>query len=366
MKRSLILNKVSIAILLTIASWAMISCDMMKADLNECPTGLYVSFKYDYNIQRSDMFRDHVGGVTLYVFDENNKFVMQQEENNIAESGYTPLKQYDYKMRLDMPEGKYRLVALAHQKSYDEALKSKGAKYRRTQLQVGDDISKLQVMLDRTSASSRAGANEVSTVNNQGTAMDTAFQAINKTHIAVSTTKASYDTLSMVRNTKMLTVSLRQLDDEANISTDDFEVYILDNNGTTNYDNSVADDEDIKYTPHDIWTTDFTDTNGSVLQRTAHYGLMFNRLIYYTTPADNAMLVITNKQTQAEVAVINLPDCLAQGRNAVERYQYSAQEFLDREYNYKLDFFLKGDTWLYVDLSISVTSWSQRIQKVNL
>lgn len=352
--------------MLSIVSWAMLGCDMMKTDVSDCPTGLYVSFKYDYNIQRSDMFRDHVGGVTLYVFDENNKFVMQQEENNIVEAGYTPLKKYDYKMRLNVPEGKYRLVALAHQKSYDEAVNSKGAKFRRTNLQVGDDISKLQVILDRTSASSRVDASGVSTVENQNLPMDTAFHAINDTHTVASATSASYDTLSMTRNTKMLTVSLRQLDDEASISTDDFDVYILDNNGTTNYDNSVADDEDIKYTPHDTWITDFSDADGNVLQRAAHYGITFNRLIYYTTPSDNAVLVITNKQTQKEVAVINLPDCLAQGRNAVERYQYSAQEFLDREYNYKLDFFLKGDTWLYVDLSISVTSWSQRIQKVNL
>ena len=366
MKRHLNLYKLSVVILLTVGSRIIIGCDMMKTDLSDCPTGLYVSFKYDYNIQRSDMFRDHVGGVTLYVFDENNRFVMQQEENNVAEAGYTPLKQYDYKMHIKVPEGKYRLVALAHQKSYEETQKGKGAKYRRTQLQPGDDISKLQVTLDRELATTRIDASNPAIVNNQGMPMDTAFHAINKTHIAASSIRASFDTLSMVRNTKMLTVSLRQLDDEANISTDDFEVYILDNNGTTNYDNSVLGEEDLKYTPHDTWITDFADASGNVLQRAAHYGLTFNRLIYYSNPNDNALLVIVNKKTKAEVAVINLPDCLAQGRNAVERYQYSAQEFLDREYNYKLDFFLKGDTWQYVDLSISILSWSKRIQRVSL
>ena len=231
---------------------ALVACAMMETDIDDCPTGLYVTFKYDYNIQRSDMFRDHVGGVTVYVFDENNKFVMQQEENNVAATGYTPLKQYDYKMRLNVPKGKYRLVAMANQKSYDETRNSKGAEYRRTNLQVGDDISKLQVVLDRTSSTSRTTTpSDVSQVDHQNTPMDTLWHAINDSHKEASTTTASYDTLSMMRNTNTLTVSLRQLDDQVNISTDKFDVYIVDNNRTTNYDNAVADDEDIAYTPHD-------------------------------------------------------------------------------------------------------------------
>ena len=332
--------------LTAVGCWALAACAMMETDIDDCPTGLYVTFKYDYNIQRSDMFRDHVGGVTVYVFDEDNKFVMQQEENNVAATGYTPLKQYDYKMRLNLPKGKYRLVALANQKSYDETLSSKGAKYRRTGMQVGDDISKLQVVLDRTASTSRTTTpSGISQVDHQNMPMDTLWQAINSTHKEASTTTASYDTLSMVRNTNMLTVSLRQLDDEANISTDKFDVYIVDNNGTTNYDNAVAADEDIAYTPHDTWETEFTDTDGNVLQRAAHYGLNFNRLIYYSKPSDNAVLVIRNKETQENVATINLTDCLAQGRNAVVFYQYSPPLFLQCEAQYNVAFLLHGRTW---------------------
>ena len=45
---------------------------------------------------------------------------------------------------------------------------------------------------------------------------------------------------------------------------------------------------------------------------------------------------------------------------------YSAQEFLDREYDYKLDFFLKGDQWQYMQLGISILDWSKRIQRADL
>ena len=361
MKRILNSYKLLVLLLLWVGGWSLAACSMMETDQSDCPpvdTGLYISFKYDYNIQRSDMFRDHVGGVTAYIFDEQNKFVTQQSENNATLTGYVPLKAYDYRMRLDLPQGTYKVVALAHQVAYEETLQGSGSKYRRTQLSAGDDISKLQVLLDRQPTSSG-----VSQVVHENLPLDTLFHAMSKTITRADA--QSSDTLSMTRNTKMLTIGLRQLDDQANISTDDFEVYILDNNGTTNHDNSVAQDEDIMYSPHDTWTTEFADTDGTVLQRAAHYGLNFNRLIYYSNSSDNALLVVRNKATQTNVATINLPDCLAQGRNAVERYQYTPQEFLDREYNYKLDFFLKGDEWLYIDLRISILSWSMRIQNVD-
>ena len=43
------------------------SCSMMSDDLEDCPQGLSVEFVYDYNVERANMFNDHVGSVTLYV-----------------------------------------------------------------------------------------------------------------------------------------------------------------------------------------------------------------------------------------------------------------------------------------------------------
>ena len=57
------------------AALTLSSCDLMTEDLDDCPTGLYVNFVYDYNIQRADMFKDHVGGLTLYVYDESDRLV---------------------------------------------------------------------------------------------------------------------------------------------------------------------------------------------------------------------------------------------------------------------------------------------------
>ena len=73
---------------LTAACAMTTSCSMMQDDLDDCPTGLYLSFKYDYNLQRADMFNDHVGAVTVYVFDEEGRYVTKQEEANVP--GHVP------------------------------------------------------------------------------------------------------------------------------------------------------------------------------------------------------------------------------------------------------------------------------------
>src|SRR5574344_1609639 len=104
---------------------SMVSCSMMHDDQDDCPEGLYIQFVYDYNIQRADMFKDHVGGVTVFVFDDKGYLVKKQSVAN--QTGDAPLKTYGYKMHIEgLQPGNYQLIALANQKSYDETLNTKG------------------------------------------------------------------------------------------------------------------------------------------------------------------------------------------------------------------------------------------------
>ena len=92
---------------------------------------------------------------------------------------------------------------------------------------------------------------------------------------------------------------------------------------------------------------------------------MFNRLMLDDQDIDNnASLQIHNKKTGDLVANVNLPYILSVGRQAYEIQNYGHQEYLDREHDYHLDFFLKGGKWIAVE--IHVLSWSKRIQNVEL
>jgi len=351
---------------LALVSLAMLSsCNMMKEDEDLTNCGLFVTFKYDYNLQRADMFGDHVGGITLYVFDSNGRYLRSYESNDIPSMGMMLDGEYTHAMQiLDLPNGSYRLIALANQKSYEATLGTPGAKYRRTPLAVGDSNEKLTVTLDREA--SVGGANPM--VSNVAP-MDTLWHGMTGAEaVQVKNNGKTVAHISMVRDTKMLTISLHNLDEDkrADMDTDDFEYFIVDHNGRLAYNNDLLADDDLVYTPFHKWNTYATNTAGVVTEATAHAGITFNRLIWSANPDENATLIIRNKETGDEVAAINLTDVLAQGRNAYDAYAYSRQEYLDRSYDYYLDFFIKNDVWQYADVRINVLSWAQRIQNVNL
>lgn len=94
---------------------------------------------------------------------------------------------------------------------------------------------------------------------------------------------------------------------------------------------------------------------------------MTSRILYHDTDAANdAILSVTNRTTGAEVIRVDLADLLSRLRTSADIYRYTPQQFLDRGYDYRLTFFLKGDTWNYVNIEISVLSWSKRIQREQL
>ncbi|MBQ8714076.1 MAG: FimB/Mfa2 family fimbrial subunit [Prevotella sp.] len=351
---------------LALVSLAMLSsCNMMKEDEDLTNCGLFVTFKYDYNLQRSDMFGDHVGGVTLYVFDSDGRYLRSYESNDIPSMGMMLDGEYVHAMQiLDLPNGKYRFIALANQKSYEATLATPGAKYVRTTLSSGDNNEKLQVTLDREAGT--GGANPM--VSNVAP-LDTLWHGMTGAEpVQVKNNGKTVTKISMVRDTKMLTVSLHNLDEDkrADMDTDDFDYFIVDNNGRLAYNNDLLPDDDLVYTPFHKWNTYATNSAGTVTEATAHAGLTFNRLIWSADPNQNALLIIRNKKTGKEIAAINLTDALAQGRNAYDAYAYSRQEYLDRSYDYYLDFFIKNDVWQYAEVRINVLSWAMRIQNVNL
>lgn len=356
--------------LVALASVATLtSCDMMTEDEDTTNCGLFVTFKYDYNLQRSDMFGDHVGGVTLYVFDSDGRFVRTYSNSNIPSMGRMLDGKYTHAMQiLDLPAGKYRLIALANQKSYEATLATPGAKYRRSELQRGDDNEQLTVTLDRE-AGSVAGvpAESPSYVSNVAP-LDTLWHGMTGAElIDVKDADKTVAEISMVRDTKMLTIGLHNLDDPAGITTEEFDYFIVDRNGRLAYNNTLLKDDDLVYTPFYKWDTDNADLNGGVAtERTAHACLTFNRLIWHEKSDDNALLIIRNRQTGKEVCAIDLAYFLAQGRNAYDLFAYSRQEYLDRAYDFYMDFFIRNEKWQYAEVRINVLSWAMRIQNVNL
>ena len=85
--------------------------------------------------------------------------------------------------------------------------------------------------------------------------------------------------------------------------------------------------------------------------------------------ARNAVLVIRKKDSGEIIFGLNLPYILASGRTWMERY-YHYQEYLDREYDYRLQFILKGgrmeEVQLILGTHIHIIPWALRSQHETL
>ncbi len=421
----LTISKIFALTILLLTGMAATSCSMVEEDRSDCPTGLFIRFVYDYNTQRADMFKDHVGHVQVYIFDDKGRLVVSRSVSNSELD--SPLSRYGYTMHFteeELPTGRnYRIQAVGMQRDWSDAYAAVGgAKYYFS----GSPTENSESMtISLTHDSAPIPGTEQYAVSNAApldtlwhtlkviahdpvdnavvpdidrTAKPYSIYPIENQMVHLEKEHATYATVSLIRDTKHLNLTLRHVDDPLTVYAKDYEVKIVDNNAHLGHDNTVLTrnnseltQDSLRYTPYASWTSRLLDNNKveieeiysgnpgqyhapgtrdlqeadppKVLQRTAHYNLMFNRLILNEDNIkDNASLEIHHKGKL--VARVNLPYILSQGRQAYDIYNYGSQEYLDREYDYHLDFFLKGDTWMAVE--IHVLSWSIRFQPEEL
>ena len=342
------------------------SCSMMTDEREHCPTGLYVMFKYDYNLQRANMFCDHVEAVTLYIYNEQGELQRTEQAYNTPIAA--PLRDAGYKMHITgLKPGKYQFIALAGQRPYEEMLADHNrARFVRNEPGIGDPMQQLDITLDHQPVPSGEG---VYTVDNLAAPLDTLWHGMSHQTVEIKAADVPvYETISLVRDTKKINITLRELDEPQLMNIDDYELTIIDRNAHILWDNSLDETHTVVYTPHATWNTEDLPVigNDAAPGRMGHADFMTSRILKHIRPDDDAVLQIVKKSTGSIVARVNLADYLSRLRVAEERYIYTPQEFLDRGYDYRLTFFLCGDTFQYVSIEISVLSWSIRVQNENL
>lgn len=362
------------ALIVLATAAGLASCADMKEDLPPCPQGLDIHFTYNYNLQRADMFTDHVGAVSVYLFDANGKYLDQRTvENTVAAQ---PLKSRDFSVHFDVVPGTYQYQAVAFQRPYEACQATAGARFKVSAPQSGsDNMQSLRIELPGEPI---AGVADTMLVNNAALPLDTLWVGHSARPVTVKyndrpATQA--DTCSLVRDTKQISITLRDLDNPADLDVDNFAFTITDRNATLDGYNTVDEHTTLRYTPYAKWnTTDPVTTNtASVITssqntitapgKIGHADFMTSRIVYHTgaQASRNARLTIYNKLTQHAVVDLDLADFLQRLRSYAEM-GYSAQEFLDRGYDYRLSFYLKGGSWSYASIEIGIMSWVVRIQ----
>lgn len=297
-----------------IGSLIMTSCDSFNEDLPECR--LFVKFKYDYNMEFADAFHSQVDKVELYVFDKDGKFLFKQ-----AEEGST-LGTGSYLMEVKLPVGQYQFMAWAG--AHDS--------YDITSLQAGvSSIADLKLQLKRE---------ETLIIDKELEPLW--YGEINNVDFTGTTDQT--EVINLIKDTnKVRFVFQGSNEDSWGVDVNAYTYEIIESNGYLAHDNSLLGDDNLSFRPYHIEQKNLAA--GIVELNTMRF--LANR---------NARFVVTEKATGKKVFNINLTDFLVMTK--IEGYNMSAQEYLDRESEYKIVFFFAdNDPWLVLQININGWTW---------
>ena len=297
-----------------IGSLIMTSCDSFNEDLPECR--LFVKFKYDYNMEFADAFHSQVDKVELYVFDKNGKFLFKQtEEGSMLGTG-------SYLMEVKLPVGQYQFMAWAG--AHDS--------YDITSLQAGvSSIADLKLQLKRE---------ETLIIDKELEPLW--YGEINNVDFTGTTDQT--EVINLIKDTnKVRFVFQGSNEDSWGVDVNAYTYEIIESNGYLAHDNSLLGDDNLSFRPYHIEQKNLAA--GIVELNTMRF--LANR---------NARFVVTEKATGKKVFNINLTDFLVMTK--IEGHNMSAQEYLDRESEYKIVFFFAdNDPWLVLQININGWTW---------
>ena len=335
MNRVHMIRKIFLALSMVAAMLAGSSCENGLIFEGEGDCGVYyrIRFKYDYNIKFADAFANEVNSVALYVFDENDILVEE-----IAATDKEALSSGTFEIPLELEPGNYTLMAwggLMNEESFDMLAQTETG---RTKLQ------ELQVRMHRQhDENGRAKVSEDLLPLFHGTLP-----------LEVTAVPGTYtETMSLMKNTNVIRILLHEMSGHE-IDADKFIFEINDDNGLYDWDNTLLEDEMITYRAwhQQTGTADVEDSDVKAVTSVsvALAELTIGRMRAGSSP----VLHIRNRETGEDVFRIPVADyaLLVKGNY---RKNMGDQEYLDRQDEYTMTFFLDEGEW--VSSVIYINSW---------
>lgn len=257
-------------------------------------------------------------------------------------------------------------VAKSNHLGYKRSLDGPGPRFRRSELQPGDRIEAFYRVLDNVSG----------VVDNEGLLIDTIWATMQPRELIIPQPPSIAEgepqhpdayveaTIPFMRLTNKVHVAFHQLDFPTALNINDYEIWLTHPHGSSKLDvfgNYTADAIPLTLYPYRKW--DDKDASNKAF---GHMDLGLPRFMFGNSSADRPTLHILNKITRHE-SRIDLVEILAEGRHAfAPQYNWSEQEYLDREYDFDVEIYLDDDIWKYAKVNVNILSWSKRVQNVDL
>lgn len=334
MNKSLFLSR--IGVLLSLFAVMFTSCDdsFVYDDEGDCSVHYRIKFKYDRNMKFADAFSTEVTSVALYAFDKSGILVYQG-----AESG-TALADAGYALPVELQPGEYELLAwcgVGDGGSFVVPLATVGVTTK----------EELTCRMNRVTGNGYGIVNEDLSPLYHGE-MKVEFTDEPGVHVA---------TMSLTKNTNVVRVVLQQLSGE-DFDSDVFSFEIQDYNGYMAHDNSLLQDELIVYKPWSIQAGS-ADINADIYNEGQTRSAVGVAVAEMTTGrlvnGNRPVLVVRNIEKGDVVLSIPLIDYALLVKGNYNRAM-SDQEYLDRQDEYNMTFFL-DEAGRWISSSIVVNSW---------
>ena len=319
------------------------SCNVLTEEEQDC--AVYVRFKYDMNMEFADAFQNAVNSVTLYAFDKNGVLAFQKTEEGDL------LKQDGYRMRLDgishSDKAEYDFITWAGEPDNESFIIPLLTVGKSTKDDLYCQLKRAEggIVNDDLEALFHGQANDL----NFGRA---------------ATSKMDDVVVPLVKNTNNIRIVLQHLSGKP-VDVENFNFTVTDENGLMKYDNSLMEDEVLTY---QAWRTDdgkaglgdqVENVEGVTEINVAIAELTVARLMTTERP----ILTITNAEGK-KVLSIPLVDYALLVKGYYNR-DMSDQEYLDRQDEYALTFFLdEADEW--IASTIIINSWKVVLRDLDL
>ena len=310
-------------------------------DEGECVVNYRLRFVYDMNLKWADAFPSEVHSVHLYAFDNDGLFVRDFTANG------ADVDREDYTMSLDLAPGRYRLVAWCGMENEGVTDKS---------FTVPVPVAG-KTRIEELTCSLNTKSDDESAVYS-----DTMLRFLYHGMLEVDLPdvyNGDYDyTMYLTKDTNHIRIILQQLSAE-NMDPEEFDFRIEDADGVMGHDNRMLGSEVVTYRPWDVQSAQagVGTEGGNELVSTLGVVADLSTSRLMAEHEDDMMLTITSK----EKIVARVP-FLQYALMAREYYEMAyghamdGQEFLDREDEYVLTFFL-DDSKRWTEMHIDILSW---------
>lgn len=341
-----------------VLSLSTASCEDFFEYEGDCDVIHRVKFVYDKNLKWADAFTSEVKSVNLYVYDSNGVFVKKY-----LGSG-EELSNPDYYITLDLPADDYRLVAWC---GLDNEGAAEESFYVPDPFAGVSHIEELTCRLNVENAPatlSRDDDSEGADIYYSDKRLYFLYHGMLDVRLEDNHDGKTYDhIISLTKDTNHIRILLQELSNDEGLNAEDYEISIESANGLLGYNNELLGNATIKYTPwsqvSDIIGVGRIETGVNEIKyvRGIVADISVSRMM--ASQLNDMMLTIRDANTKeniiARVPIIQYALLSRQYYELAYGHKMDDQEFLDREDEFVMTFFLYQNRWL--DSFIDILQW---------